>query len=235
MKKVILFDLYDTVLKDVSFSVQQCFQWLYETYFREICTKEEFEAYREIFSPMYAKRAEDNSEVHFMRDEVIKIFEYFDVSLPEDLDELEYSLMNQMQQETLLDEVRETLMMLHSKGISMYIVSNSIFTGKATERLLAEFDILKYFNKIYASADYGIRKPHEGFFQMAVKEIQKVYPDVQKENILYVGNDYRADVEGAVSAGLEVAWYNVAEHLDEKELSAYSIKSFMELRNIILQ
>ena len=235
MKKAILFDLYDTVMKDVSFSVQQCFQWLHETYFKDVCTWEEFEAHKEIYSPLYAKRAEGNSEVHFMQDEVVKIFEYFKVTLPDDLDEFEYNLMNQMQQETLLNEVRETLTELHSKGIGMYILSNSIFTGKATERLLEEFDILKYFNKVFASADYGIRKPHKGFFQIAVEKIQKDYPDVQKENILYVGNDYRTDVEGAVSAGLEVAWYNVVQQPDEKGISAYSIKSFMELRNIILQ
>lgn len=105
MKKVILFDLYDTVIKDVSFSVQQCFEWLYQTYFKNVCTREEFEAHREFYSPMYAKRAENHSEVHFMRDEVVKIFEHFKVRLPENLDELEFALMNQMQQETLLKGV----------------------------------------------------------------------------------------------------------------------------------
>jgi len=233
LKKVIVFDLYDTVLKDVSFSVQQCFQWLYETYFKGICTREEFETYREIFSPLYAKRAEDNSEVHFMRDEIVKIFEHFKVSLPEDLDELEYALMNQMQQEMLLDEVRETLVKLHDKEIGMYILSNSIFTGKATEWLLKEFGILKFFNKVFASADYGIRKPHKEFFQIAVDEIQKNCPDVQKENILYVGNDYRTDVEGAALAGLEMAWYNMAHQADGKEISTYNIETFKELLNII--
>ena len=44
---------------------------------------------------------------------------------------------------------------------------------------------------------YGIRKPHPGFFQLAMDEIKKEYPGTQKEDILYVGNDYRMDVEGA--------------------------------------
>ena len=235
MKKVILFDLYDTVLKDVSFSVPQCFGWLYENYFKEACTREAFEAYRELFSPMYAKRAEDNSEVHFMRDEVIKIFEHFKVSLPEDLDNLEYALMNQMQQETLLDEVRETLRELQGNGIGMYILSNSIFGGKATERLLKEFDILKYINKVFVSADYGIRKPHPGFFQLAVTEIQKDHPEVKKEEILFVGNDYASDVQGAISAGLEATWYNVTgQQVDAEEISTYSIERFEELFDIII-
>jgi len=235
MKKVILFDLYDTVLKDVFFNFKIGMQWLYQTYFKKICVWEEFDTYAESFGNLYAKRKEDNSEVHLMRDEIVKIFERFNVSLPEDLDELEYKLMNQMQQEKLLDEVRETLVGLHSKGISMYILSNSIFTGKATERLLAAFDILKYFNKVFASADYGIRKPHTLFFQMAVDEIRKDIPGIEQEDILYVGNDYRTDVEGAVTVGLDMAWYNVAKEPDEKGISTYSIESFKELINIISQ
>ena len=233
MKKAILFDLYDTVLKDISFSVQQCFEWLYENYFKEVCTREEFEAYREAFTPIYTKRAEDNSEVHFMRDEVVKIFEHFKVMLPEDLDALEYNLMNQMQQETLLEAVKDTLIGLHDKGIGMYMLSNSIFSGKATERLLGDFNILKFFNRVFVSADYGIRKPHPGFFQLAVEEIQKDHPDVQKEDILFVGNDYTSDVQGANVAGLDVAWYNVNQLPDEKGICTYNITNCSEILNVI--
>jgi len=234
VKKVIIFDLYDTVLKDVSFSLPNCFHWLYEAYFRKVCTREEFEAHKEIYSSLYAKRAEDNSEVHFMRDEVIKIFAHFKAELPDDLDKLEYELMNQMQQETLLEDVRETLSKLHDEGICMYILSNSIFDGKATERLLEEFGILKHFNKAFVSANYGIRKPHPEFFEMAVDEIRKDIPGIQKEDILYVGNDYRTDVEGAAMAGLDVAWYNVAKEPDEKGITTHIIRNFKELITIIL-
>ncbi len=233
MKKVILFDLYDTVLKDIFFSFKAGLQWLYQTYFKEVCIWEEFDTYAENFGYLYAKRKEDNSEVHLMRDEVVKIFERFKVKFPEDLEELEYALMNQMQQEILLDDVRETLLKLHDKGIGMYILSNSIFSGTATERLLEEFDIMRYFGKVLASADYGIRKPHMKFFQIAIDEIRKEHPGIQKEDILYVGNDYRTDVEGAVLSGLDVAWYNVAQQPDEKEISTYGIENFKELLNII--
>jgi len=234
VKKVIIFDLYDTVLKDVSFSLPNCFHWLYEAYFRKVCTREEFEAHKEIYSSLYAKRAEDNSEVHFMRDEVIKIFAHFKAELPDDLDKLEYELMNQMQQETLLTDIHETLVELHKMGIGMYILSNSIFSRKSTKRLLEEFDILKYFNKVFVSADYGIRKPHPEFFQMAVDEIQMDYPKVQKEDILFVGNDYRSDAEGAAGAGLDVVWYNVEGQSDEKGITTHIISNFKELITIIL-
>ena len=233
VKKVILFDLYDTVLKDAFFSFKQGIQWLYENFFNKVCTWEVFESFVETFTPIYAKRKEDNSEVHLMQDEIVKIFEHFNVSLPKDTVELEYNLMNQMQQETLLEDVRETLSKLQKRNLGMYILSNSIFTGKVTERLLGEFDALKYFNKVFVSADYGIRKPHPGFFQMAVDVIQNDFPDVKKEDILYVGNDYVTDVQGAKTAGLDVVWYNVKQLPDEEEICIYNIEKFSEILNLI--
>ena len=233
MKKIILFDLYDTVLKDVFFGFMTGIKWLYETYFAKVCTWEEFEAYENTFGPLYAKRKEDHSEVHLMRDEIVKIFEHFQVLLPEDLAALEYNLMNQMQQETLLDDVRDTLTELQGNGIGMYILSNSIFSGKVTERLLEEFDVLNYFNKVFVSADYGVRKPGEKFFGIAIKEILESYPGTEKKDILYVGNDYRTDVQGAIAAGLDVAWYNVKQLPDEKGICTYNIANFNEILNVI--
>ena len=143
MKKTILFDLYDTILKDISFDFNSGIKWLYDTYFTQACTWEELKAYEETFWPLFAKRKEDNSEVCLIRDEVVKLFEKFEVNLPEDLEELDYAIMNQIQKETLLDEVCETLEDLQKQGIPMYILSNSIFTGKATERLLENIGVLE--------------------------------------------------------------------------------------------
>lgn len=233
MKKAILFDLYDTILKDVSFDFKAGIKWLYDTYFTQTCTWEELKEYEETFWPLFAKRREDNSEVCLIRDEIAKLFEKFDVALPEDLMELDYAIMNQIQKETLLDEVRETLEDLQKQGVPMYILSNSIFTGKATERLLEDFGILQYFTKVYASADYGVRKPGERFFGIAIKEMLETHPGMEKNDILYVGNDYVTDVQGANAAGLDVAWYNVKQLPDEKGICTYNITKFNKILNAI--
>lgn len=68
---------------------------------------------------------------------------------------------------------------------------------------------------------------------LAVDEIKKDFTGIQKKDILYMGNDYRTDVEGAVVAGLDVAWYNVVQQPDEKEISTYNIRDFKELLKII--
>ena len=233
MKKAILFDLYDTILKDISFDFKAGIKWLYDTCFTQACTWEELKAYEETFWPLFAKRKEDNSEVCLIWDEVAKLFEKFEVALPENLEELEYAIMNQIQQEMLLDVVCETLDELQRQGIPMYILSNSIFTGKATEKLLEDFGILQYFTKVYVSADYGVRKPGEKFFRIAIKEILENHPGMKKNDILYVGNDYVTDVQGAKAAGLDVVWYNVKQLPDEKGICTYNIIKFSEILNVI--
>jgi len=233
MKKAILFDLYDTILKDISFDFKAGIKWLYDTCFTQACTWKELKTYEETFWPLFAKRKEDNSEVCLIRDEIAKLFENFDVALSENLEELEYAIMNQIQQEMLLDVVCETLDELQRQGIPMYILSNSIFTGKATERLLENFGILQYFTKVYASADYGVRKPGEKFFRIAIEEILKTHPGMEKNNILYVGNDYVTDVQGAKAAGLDVVWYNVKQLPDEKGICTYNITKFSEILKVI--
>ena len=47
MKKVVLFDLYDTVLKDISFDFSAGIAWLYRTFFSEVCSLEEIMDYAE--------------------------------------------------------------------------------------------------------------------------------------------------------------------------------------------
>ena len=232
MKKVILFDLYDTILKDISFEFKEGLNWLYQEYFTEACTWEEFKEYEETFWPLFAKRKEDNSEVCLIWDEVVKLFEKFKVILPDDLEELDYTIMNQMQQDILLEEVRDTLKKLQEQGIRMYILSNSIFTGVSTRRLLDDFGILQYFDKVYSSADYGVRKPGEKFFNIAIEEILSDNPGTCKEDILYVGNDYLTDVQGAMAAGLDVVWYNVKHLSDEKNTGVCEIDEFQMLLRI---
>ncbi len=216
MGKIIVFDLYDTVLKDITFDFNAGIRYLYDTFFTEKCSWQEMMDYEETFSWLYEKRKTDGSEVCLIRDEIPMFFQKFGVELPEDMEELEYRMMDAAQKVTLPEEVRDTLEKLHGKKIPIYILSNSIFTGQATERLLREFGILDYFEKVYVSADYGVRKPSEKFFQIALEEMQKENPGMEKKDILYVGNDYRTDVGGATAMGFHTIWYNV-RHLENTQ------------------
>ena len=115
----------------------------------------------------------------------------------------------------------------------MYILSNSIFTGKSARQLLHDFGISHYFNHIFSSADYNIRKPSKQFYQIAISKILSDNPGVKKEDMLYVGNDYITDVIGATSVGLRTIWYNVNHLPNRNMLDIIEIDDFKQLVKVI--
>ena len=181
---IYLFDLYDTILKDISFNFQRGIRWLYEGYFSDHCSWEEFERYENTFYPLYEKRKIDHSEVMLIRDEVLPMFERFNVAVPADLDELEWEIMDHTQEETLLPAVEVTLAKLHESGCPMYILSNAVFSAGSACRLLKRFGIEKYFKRVYSSADHGVRKPGRAFFDLAVGEILAENHGASRKDIL---------------------------------------------------
>ncbi len=232
MTKVILFDLYDTVLKEISFDFEAGIGYLYSTYFLKACARKDLEEYEAEFLPLYEKRKTDHTEVCLIKDEVPLLFERFGVRQPDTLSKLDYRMMKRMQKVTLLDEVRHTLSELHKNNIGMYILSNSIFMGDSAAELLKDFGIGHYFKRIYSSADYGIQKPSSTFFQVAIDGILGDYPDISKADILYVGNDYETDITGAVSVGLHTVWYNVSHLPNNQNLETEEMDDFKELLEI---
>lgn len=226
---IYLFDLYDTILKDISFDFQRGMRCLYNKHFSDHCSWEEFREYEGTFTPLYEKRKFDHSEVMLIRDEVLPIFRKFGAAVPADLDELEWEIMDHMQEEMLLPEVEETLARIYESGCSMYILSNAIFSGRSACRLLERVGIGKYFKKVYSSADYGTRKPGKAFFDIAVGEILEENHGVCCEDILYVGNDYITDITGGILAGLSTVWYNLKRLPNVDRLPTREIRDFREL------
>ena len=233
VKKIIIFDLYDTVLKDISFEFNDGITYLYNSFFKHVCSLSAFIGYGEEFLPLYEKRKIDYSEVCLIRDEVPLFFEKFKVAKPENFEQLDYDIMNRMQKVTLLEDVRSTLNELQKQDIQMYILSNSIFTGKSARQLLHDFGISHYFNHIFSSADYNIRKPSKQFYQIAISKILSDNPGVKKEDMLYVGNDYITDVIGATSVGLRTIWYNVNHLPNRNMLDIIEIDDFKQLVKVI--
>ena len=148
-----------------------------KTYFKDKCTLEECIAFSDTFLPLYLARKENNTELCFITDELPQYFAEYGVPLPEDLEEIEYQFLEHMKEDILLEEVKETLEALREKGIPMYVFSNSISTGRAASRHIAKFGILPYFEKVYSSGDYGVKKPGKEFFQIAINEILEKHPD----------------------------------------------------------
>lgn len=99
----------------------------------------------------------------------------------------------------LYDGARELLEALRAGGQNVWLLSNAqaIFTRDE----LAELDISGFFDGIYFSSDYGVKKPDRRFFNTLLRERA-----IDPESAVMVGNDGLCDIAGARSAGLSTIY-----------------------------
>lgn len=97
-----------------------------------------------------------------------------------------------------VEEARPVLDALKERGIPMVLVSN--FYGNV-QAVLADFDLLRYFDSIVESAVVGVRKPDPQIFRLGVGAL-----GMKPEEVLVVGDSYKKDILPAESIGCRVAW-----------------------------
>jgi putative hydrolase of the HAD superfamily len=96
----------------------------------------------------------------------------------------------------LFEDVRDVLTRLRDLQLPMGLVANwDANLGDVAGRL----EIRDYFSVVVASQAVGFEKPDPEIFRVAVKQLGLETPP---EKILYIGNEYKADVMGARAAGL---------------------------------
>lgn len=67
--------------------------------------------------------------------------------------------------------------------------------------LLEKYELRGYFDAIAISDEIGIRKPRGEIFEAVLREL-----GVEACDVLHVGDNLKADVEGAASLGMRTAW-----------------------------
>jgi len=124
----------------------------------------------------------------------------------------------------LRQDAAEQLRQLRSKGVKLAIVTNG-----RSDMQLAVVDALglgDLVDSVVVSERVGLRKPDPRIFHHALAEI-----GVEAQSSVFVGDDLRSDVEGALSAGLNhVYWFapaTVAE--SDVPFRTSRVASFAEL------
>ncbi len=105
---------------------------------------------------------------------------------------------------TVFPCVTETLQTLRDAGFTVGLVSNR---SRPCNEEIAELGLESYFEFAYVAAEVGAWKPNPRIFDRAL-ELTGSSP----ENIIYVGDNYYADIGGAKNAGIQPVL------LDEKGL-----------------
>lgn len=232
-KKIYLFDLFDTVLKDLSdVEFNRGLKILWERHFVGACSFEEMAEYGVEMYNLLKERQSENDEIAFAKDELPMYCKKFGVK-PFTLSyEEEAEIAVAIGENCFLEDTRTLLNYLKSINAPMYILSNSIFSAEALRLTLKRYGADDYFIRVWSSADFGKRKPDRSFFDMAVENILKMNPGYLREDIVFTGNDYKYDAHGGCNAGLATIWLNLLQAPNTDNLPVIEISKMSEIKDL---
>ena len=128
---------------------------------------------------------------------------------------------------TLIPGVKEVLDTLYG-DYELIIVSNSPMEQQYHR--LRNADILYYFSKIFLSEEVGYSKPDIRFFEAVFNSIK----NIDKSEILIIGDSISSDILGGINAGIDTCWYNPKRKVKRLNIEPnYEITDYKELSMIL--
>ncbi len=96
----------------------------------------------------------------------------------------------------------EMLDYINSRGIRSGVISNIMFSGAALTRRINRLLPNNRFEFIIASSDYMFRKPSPMLFELALRKA-----GLGPDKVWFVGDNAKADIEGAQGVKIYHVWY----------------------------
>lgn len=193
--KIVIFDLFDTLLIKVWFDYDKALNYLSDKYFgRE---EELFRLAKEYREKYMSNRNETHLETSFFSQ--LEFYENrFGTKLNVPYCDVEWETFSICREEKLADGAIQLLSYLKSRGYRLAILSNSIFSAATLKKYLDKFGLLSYFDEVVSSADIQYRKPSINAFNVV---LEKLGVKASRE-IYFIGNKADKDYDGAKNAGL---------------------------------
>ena len=202
--RAILFDLGDTLLRQLSFDPSAGTERLmrFARNPRNISPQQVDELARQLDADIDPRREQSTLEFHSQHFQRL-LYEPLDISfeLSPAAVELEFwkasvRMVPEPGIEAVLDALRE-------RQLPLGVVSNATFSGAVLAWELARHGLDRYFRFVMSSADYGLRKPNPLLILTAVGKL-----GLPSADIWFVGDKPDKDIAGARVAGLPCVLYD---------------------------
>lgn len=123
-----------------------------------------------------------------------------------------------------IDGAKELLCYLKDKGYKLVMLSNGFTELQYRKMKNVGFEGL--FDEIILSDVVGVNKPHPQIFELALGRVGGT-----AQNSIMIGDNYLADIQGAMNAGMDQVWYNA--YNEEVEVAptytVYHLKDIMQI------
>lgn len=128
----------------------------------------------------------------------------------------------------LIDGALEICKKITSYNKKIYIVTNGILATQKSR--IAHSQIKEYISDFFVSEFIGFQKPHKKYFEYVFSHI----PQVEKEQILIIGDSLSADIAGGNNAGIDSCWLNESGEINSSNIiPTYKIRKLHELNRYI--
>jgi FMN phosphatase YigB (HAD superfamily) len=228
-KRVVIFDLFGTLLKEKGNDFYNGLNWLREEILVD-CTPETVRSSAEKFRRTYMldRTATYKEASHFSQLEFFKSKIGFRKKMP--LSDIEWGFFNAIRNNEPLAGVFELLQWLKGQDYLLFVMSNTMFSALTVKKHLDELGLAKYFNGVYTSGDCGNRKPGKRFFSSVFHEIKK-QTDIKKRDVIFIGNSLEKDMLGARAFGYTPVWLSSEDRgFGEYVADCVRVSDFFECR-----
>ena len=202
MYKAVFFDVGGTLLR-----VEPSVGDVYATYARPFGFQGSADDLNQFFQKEWAKlggieslgkKSGEQVEMNFWKSLVFNVFEHSGgLENFEHYFEIIYEAFERKDHWHIFDDVisSDLLRKLKQSGVTLGVVSN---WDSRLHTILKSTGLADYFDFILASAEVGSAKPDKKIFIEAIRR-----SEVNAQEICHIGDDFRADIQGAHSAGIE--------------------------------
>ena len=216
MKDTVLFDLDETLL-DRAGSLQDFVTWQANGMLRS--SIRDVEEYCNRFQELDSNGAVWKDQVYL---QLVQEFNIADWSVAELLASYELCFSGFCK---FIPNALEAIESLHNKGYKLGLVSN----GKTPfqERNFKALGVSHLFGSVVVSEAVGFRKPEPEIFILACNEL-----DTAPENVVFVGDNPTADIQGAKSLGMYTVY--IPRHYGQECVAASAIcTNYTHLASIV--
>jgi putative hydrolase of the HAD superfamily len=129
-------------------------------------------------------------------------------------------------QKTLMPHANETLEYLKGNRYHMHILSNGFEEVQYLKLKHSGLD--KYFEHIILSEKAGALKPDKRIFDYAITSL-----NARKKEVIMIGDNFEADIEGAKNAGIDQLYYNPKGQAPISFNPTHTVTSLSEIMSIL--
>lgn len=129
----------------------------------------------------------------------------------------------------LLPDAREVVAYLAGK-YALTVVSNGF--AEVQHYKLEKSGLLPYFRHVVLSEEMGALKPGARIFEVAMEMNRRELPNLEKEEVVMVGDSWGSDIEGAMNAGIDAVWISPepsAQALPDGVQAVRTLREVMEV------